>query len=199
MMQFTREEFTAYYWKVKKVSFNSLSGAIGIISPYGSFSTPFTANSLPSAIDATNAATETDLVCYKGGNDIEITTTSPTFYSGHGAAFAYRNEIGDTYYIQPKFVGGEGNSQIGRVFYTSSRIIPNSGGWYIAPLLQNRYDMGQVGTFTMAFSFGTKTCPIYGYAYDFFDDPENPTNPNYTPTGACNLAASQTATWPYNP
>lgn len=206
MMQFTREEFAYYYWKVKTVSLNSLSGSATLSIEPPTFS--FTATNLPQEINATSANTQTDLICYKSGNIIGIEVTSPEdfginkgFASGHGKYLAYRDEIGDNYYIVPYFFGGfstfVGNLTAG--FSTRNKIPSPIGSWY-----RDEYDMawlyesGPVGTFTMQFSFGTKTCPIYGESY-IADDFGPPPMPTFTPVSECNFSASQTDTWIYDP
>lgn len=229
MMQFTREEFAYYYWKVKKVSFDSLYGTsaqeFNSVFSYD-IRESFTALNLPQVINASQANTETDLVCDRLANYIDFEMPGwgfeygynyfyPLYFgSGTGPAFGltpgigyteqiYRDESGEYYYIQPHFYGSAGPIWSCAIFYTSNKIINNSGGWInVMPgpgefdAREDVYNMGAVGTFSMTFSFGTKTCPIYG---DRHNTQDGRLEPNYTPSATCYLSASQTDTWPYDP
>ena len=227
MIELTAEELAYYYWKIKKVSYDSLSfsgtdGGYSLPPPDDSpQSFSGTATNFPEEITATSATVETDLVCLQQGNSFIAESTDFSYgddsnerdFGLEWGAFYYGafvpNQIfvyqdGDKYYIQPNFSIAF-NRDYGDLSYTFSfateSSAPDPGGWYCSnqdEIWCNEWTFGIGEVGTLTLNLGFGTETCPIYGtVTYRGNPFSP--PPNNPSASISCSITETETWPYDP
>ena len=199
MIELTLQEAMYVYWKIKSYVWNSMPWSITWVDRVYFGDASGYSNNLPEPIqqDPEIIKKETDLVCHISTVAGGITYTPDDYYTPY-ALFSYTGNFyfdpsSGNYYFHPSLgITQTVLDYVGTVG-TSENIQINSGWVQPDPDYNNWvYSMGQIGTLSIAFSFGTKTCPIYGGIYSV-----NGGGGDVFGTASCSI--TENASWPYNP